>query len=248
MICAAPSNTLVRDKNLFRPRGIFVIRACPSVQEVSLLEGERGHWILNNLENSTMVTGNRHQLRSVWGVSAFPRHILLMFQCHCVLGRFAKESYLIVPPRAPPPPLVVDLVDFFNLKSFKIWFTGHWEKNDTKTIYLSDWKETDCVCLTFSISYKTDICLLIGDRGEDRSDESSPRWKPNNIGLRSTGKRGEDISLDRQHLIERQIKPCLVSQHESNGWNIRRSMKTQKPAKSGHFKGNILELHLLVII
>ena len=102
MICAAPSNTLVRDKNIFRPRGIFVIRACPSVQEVSLLEGERGHWILNNLENSTMVTGNRHQPRSVWGVSAFPRHILLMFQCHCVLGRFAKKMLFDCPPSRPP--------------------------------------------------------------------------------------------------------------------------------------------------
>ena len=116
MICAAQSNTLVRDKNIFRPRGISVIRACPSVQEVSLLEGERGHWILNNLENSTMVTGNRHQPRSVWGVSAFPRHILLiMFQCHCVLGRFAKKMLFDCPPSRPPPPLVVDLVDFLIL-------------------------------------------------------------------------------------------------------------------------------------
>ena len=196
-----------------------------------------------------MVTGNRLQPRSVWGVSVcLPTTYSLNVSVPLCAREVCKRILFDCPPSRPPTPLSGGPCRFFNLKSFKIWFTGHWEKNGTKTIYLSDWKETDCVCLIFSISYKTDICLLIGDRGEDRSDESSPRWKPNNIGLRSTGKRGEDISLDRQHLIERQIKPCLVSQHESNGWNIRRSMKTQKPAKSGHLKGNILNLHLLVII
>ena len=93
-----------------------------------------------------------------------------------------KKNVIWLPPLAPPTPLSGGPCRFFNLKSFKIWFTGHWEKNGTKTIHLSDRKQTDCVCLTFLISYKTDICLLIGDRGEDSSDESSPRWKPNNIG------------------------------------------------------------------